>query len=211
MKQEQLSPKRRFERLSRLKGFHVDKHQIDPRGWSIASPVDGRAIGEVKDLFVDTERMAAAYVDVQLDTKLFDLSDDPRLLVPMHRVRRDGDHKRLIIDGLTREHVTELRLAREEHNRLFWDDWWGTEGTPGRQSQLQSSDTVRPAAVDPAPVPQSGRETIVTGPQTSMHIPVETEEVLPHREHTVTPERVVAREGDYEAGRPPRIVRDDLR
>jgi hypothetical protein len=50
----------RFERLSRLSGYTVDKNRADPRGWDIVNP-DHRSIGEVKDLIVDTATMKAVY------------------------------------------------------------------------------------------------------------------------------------------------------
>lgn len=43
----------RLERLSRLGGYKVDRRQRDPRGWTVVNP-DGRRIGEVADLVVDT-------------------------------------------------------------------------------------------------------------------------------------------------------------
>jgi len=113
----------RFERLSQIRDLTVASDQADPRGWKVLG-VEGHAVGEVKDLIVDMDRMRAAYLDVELDAKAFDLHRDPHVLVPMSRAHRDGDHRRLVVEGLTRERVAELRVAREAHMRDFWDRWW---------------------------------------------------------------------------------------
>jgi PRC-barrel domain len=123
MKHEHMSRTGRFERLSRMRDCTVARDQIDPRGWKVLN-VEGHTVGEVKDLIVDADRMTGAYLDVELDRKAFDLHDDPRVLVPMARAHRDCDHRRLIVEGLTRERVAELRFSREAHMREFWNRWW---------------------------------------------------------------------------------------
>jgi hypothetical protein len=137
MKHAQTRRLRRFEPLSRLGDYQVGPHQVDPRGWNVLSP-DGRTVGEVKDLVVDTERMRAHFLDVELDTAAFDLHDDPHVLVPVARARRDGAHRRLIVDGLTAERVAALVEAREHHIDTFWERWWS------------GADPVRTAAIDSA-------------------------------------------------------------
>jgi sporulation protein YlmC with PRC-barrel domain len=57
---------KRFERLSRLSDYTVDKHHADPRGWDVINST-GRSVGEVKDLIVDMSTMKATYLDVELD------------------------------------------------------------------------------------------------------------------------------------------------
>lgn len=114
----------RFERLSRLGHFDVEQGDVDPRGWSVITP-NGEALGEVKDLIIDTERMRGTYLDVELDTKQFDLRGDPHVHVPVERAHRDRNHRRLIVDGLGRDRVLDLVTAREAAATSFWDDWWG--------------------------------------------------------------------------------------
>jgi hypothetical protein len=123
MKHEHMSRSGRFERLSRLRDLTVARDHADPRGWKVLD-VERHAVGDVKDLIVDMDRMKAAYLDIELDAKAFDLHRDPHVLVPMSRAHRDGDQRRLIVEGLTRERVAELRIAREAHMRDFWDRWW---------------------------------------------------------------------------------------
>jgi hypothetical protein len=125
---------RHFEPLSRLGDYRVGPHQVDPRGWKMLSP-DGRTVGEVKDLIVDTGRMRARYLDVELDASAFDLHGDPHVLVPVEQARRDGNHHRLIADGLAAERVHELIEARDRHADAFWERWWSGD-----------AETTRPAA-----------------------------------------------------------------
>ena len=114
---------RRFERLGHLGDHRVAKGMVDPRGWKVADG-NGHVVGEVKDLIVDTDRMVAEFIDVELDTKLFALKGDPHILVPMTQAHRDGDARRLNVRALTRSRVGALLLARDERQMAFWRDWW---------------------------------------------------------------------------------------
>ncbi len=119
MKSDRDAPARRLERLSHLRDYDVGRKEPDPRGWTVVNRV-GQAVGEVKDLVVDTERMAATYLDVELDPKKFDLrDDDPHVLVPVERAHTDG--KRVVVDDISGHWVGELRAAREQRDRDFWD------------------------------------------------------------------------------------------
>ena len=115
---------KRFERLSRLSDYKVDKHQIDPRGWDIVN-AEHRSIGAVRDLVVDVETMRGAYLDVELDSKLFDLRGrDARILIPIERAERHGGRKHLMVHGLDSARVQELCAERERHVYGFWDEYW---------------------------------------------------------------------------------------
>ena len=119
-----ITPVRRFERLSRLRDFEVGRDDIDPRGWPVVN-AEHHALGEVRDLIVDTDQMRARYLDVALEPKAFHLRDGhARILVPMDRAHRIGDHKRLRIDGLTEENVAAMMAAREDDDVSFWHRWW---------------------------------------------------------------------------------------
>ena len=119
---------RRFERLAYLGDHTVAKGMIDPRGWKV---VDGHAqpVGEVRDLIVDTDRMVAAFIDIELDGRFFALRGDPRVLVPMLHADRDGKARRLIVPELTRSRVGALLLARDEYQLNFWKNWWHADAT----------------------------------------------------------------------------------
>lgn len=139
------APDRHFERLSRLRDCGVSRHEPDPRGWKVVNR-DGRAVGEVKDLIVDTDRMTATHFDVELNTKLFDLrNDDPHVLVPVEQAHRAG--RRIVVEDISRAWVNELRTERDLHQREFWERWW-SRSEPPRQDVA-----VNGAANEP-PLPQ---------------------------------------------------------
>lgn len=172
MKQQRMRPARRYERLSWLRDFKVDKHQVDPRGWHVVAQ-DGRTAGVVKDLIVDTERMTGAYLDVELDRKLFDLHEDPRVFIPMARAHRDGSHHRLIVDGLTRDRVANLYAARWEHDRRFWDTWWNADSNVAA--------TMAPTTAAAATPDELRRALDDVQPGESVRIPVIKEEIVVER------------------------------
>jgi photosynthetic reaction center H subunit len=59
--------------LKELKDFQVAKGDPDVRGWEVLSN-DGRRIGKVDDLLVDTAAMKVRYLDVDLDDDLRNLA-----------------------------------------------------------------------------------------------------------------------------------------
>lgn len=116
------TPMQRYQRLSRLGGYDVARNDPDPRGRTVVNR-DGRAVGKVRDLIVETDRMRATYLDVELDAKLFDLrDDDPHVLVPVDRAHVDG--RKLVVDDLDSTWVREMHAARDRHYQEFWDGWW---------------------------------------------------------------------------------------
>jgi sporulation protein YlmC with PRC-barrel domain len=183
---------RRLERLSRLDEFEVDRTEPDPRGWTVVNR-DGRGVGEVKDLIVDTERLRATYLDVELDSKLFDLrGDDPHVLVPVERAHRDG--KRLVVDDIGPDWVGRLREERQRYDREFWDRWWtGGDARPVDEGAPRIARRVAPGELD--------RAIEEVRPGESVRIPVVGEEIVIERRPVVRDEPlredvVVNRAGD---------------
>jgi hypothetical protein len=132
----------RFEPMSRLKGFTVEKGTPDVRGWEAADQ-EGRTIGKITDLLVDTDRMVASHLIVDLDLRALELNGDPRVLVPMANAHRDGDRRRLIVSGLTRSRVAALFAARAAHDMDFWESWWRDDSThPVEDPLVRSHDDV---------------------------------------------------------------------
>jgi len=168
------APVARYERLSRMRGFDVARNEADPRGWTVVKR-DRRKVGEVKDLIVDTDRMVATYLDVELDTKLFDLTgDDPHLLVPVDRAHTEGH--RLVINEISSSWVTELRAARDLHDREFWDRWWhSSEPESRRDGRLL--DQADPDALERAISQARSGETV--------RIPIVEEEIVVERRQVV--------------------------
>jgi hypothetical protein len=147
---------KQFERLSRLKDFKVDKHQLDPRGWDVVS-IDGRSIGEVKDLIVDTATMRGTYLDVELDAKLFSLREDPHILIPVDRAQRHGDKKHLHVPGLDSARVQEICVERERHRYEFWDGYWRNQVSA--DDLKRALDTARPG--EPVRIQAVNEEIVV--------------------------------------------------
>ena len=122
MRSDQDAHVHRLERLSHMRGYDVAPNEPDPRGWKVVNR-ERRRVGEVRDLVVDRERMVATYLDVELDTKRFDLAgDDPHVLVPVDRADREG--RTVIVEDIDTGWVNDLRRARESHHLDFWHGWW---------------------------------------------------------------------------------------
>ncbi|HWL72923.1 MAG TPA: PRC-barrel domain-containing protein [Burkholderiaceae bacterium] len=164
---------KRFERLSRLNGYGIDSHHKDPRGWDIVN-ADHRSIGEVKDLIVDTATMKGVYLDVELDSKLFDVGRDSHILIPVERAEREGKHKHLIVAGLDSVQMQELFVERERHHYAFWDAWWKRGSNPAAGSwsptisQQLSADDLKRALEN-------------VGPGEHVRIPIVNEEIIIER------------------------------
>jgi sporulation protein YlmC with PRC-barrel domain len=86
--------------LDELDDFRVSRDDPDPRGWEVVA-ADGRKIGEVDELLVDTGAMKVRYLDVDLDHGLVAGEHDRHVLVPIGYARLDRDHDRVIVDEIT--------------------------------------------------------------------------------------------------------------
>ena len=139
---------RRFERLAHLGRHTVAKGMLDPRGWKVIDG-HGQPVGAVKDLIVDTDRMVATFIDVELDATFFSLRADPRVLVPMHHADRDGEARRLVVPELTRSRVAALVQARDDSQLRFWNSWWQTEDRLDAHVEPASAPAPAPYATAP--------------------------------------------------------------
>ena len=83
--------------LGQLDDFRVAEGDPDGRGWEVLAS-DGRKIGEVDELLVDTAAMKVRYLDVDLDVDDVVLSGghDRHVLIPIGyaRLERDRDRAR---------------------------------------------------------------------------------------------------------------------
>lgn len=78
-------------RLHDLSGYKVADGDPDIRSWHVKT-ADGRKIGKVHDLIVDTRAMKVRYMDVELDRKELSLNDDRHVLIPIGGARLDDDN-----------------------------------------------------------------------------------------------------------------------
>ena len=156
-----------------MPGYAVERHEPDPRGWTVVNS-QGKKVGEVKDLIVDTNRMTARYLDVELDTKLFDWrGEDPHVLVPVEHAHIDGKH--LLVPDITQAWVADLRAQRNAHVHEFWDRWWlRVERRPGAAGLATRVSRV---------VQHEELQRVIDGvqPGESVRIPVVNEEIVVQR------------------------------
>jgi sporulation protein YlmC with PRC-barrel domain len=71
----------------------------DFRGWKVTLP-DGRRVGKVSDLIVDTDQMVVKYLEVKVDRDVMGADDDTYRLVPIAAARLDDDDEAVVIDRL---------------------------------------------------------------------------------------------------------------
>ena len=182
MARHQQAPLRRFERMSRLKDYTVEKGLTDPRGWKVVDGA-GQEIGQVKDLMIDTDRMAATYLQVELDSKSF-AHEDPIILVPIARAERDGSQHRLVVRDLSRSRITALFDARAAHEVSFWERWWRDPASEeGLLGEVRDERSTRPDSRVIDPIEAGVSRDVTPAPAPSR----------------VEPERIAAR--DIEQGR----------
>ncbi|HEX5110418.1 MAG TPA: PRC-barrel domain-containing protein [Vicinamibacterales bacterium] len=146
---------RRFQPISRLKGYTVDDKVSDPRGWDAVDGA-GRTIGEVKDLLVDTDRLAS-YLVVDVDLRALELDGDPRVLVPMNHAHRDGDRKRIVVPGLTRSRIAALLLERADAETEFWDRWWRGSDAAAEEVPTRAAEPVDASELHTFPIERPRR------------------------------------------------------
>jgi uncharacterized protein (TIGR02271 family) len=93
--------------LDNLPDFHVASGDPDVRGWEVCGS-DGKKIGEVDQLLIDTEAMKVRYLDVDVDDSLLAGSNDRHVLIPIGYARLDIDDDRIIVDQLQSSQVSTL-------------------------------------------------------------------------------------------------------
>lgn len=102
--------------------FEVAEGDPDVRGWGVWGK-DGRRVGEVEELIVDTAARRVRYLDIELDDKLTGMSNR-RVLVPIGAAQLEPDHSEVRLqyesddivrlpvytaEGLTRDYEEDLR------------------------------------------------------------------------------------------------------
>ncbi|HSJ23577.1 MAG TPA: DUF2382 domain-containing protein [Longimicrobiales bacterium] len=100
--------------LSDLDDFTVADEDPDVRGWDVIS-ADGRRIGEVEDLIVDTGAMKVRYLDVEVD-KDFRADKDHRILIPVGQAQLHEKEDHVHVNALS---STDVRSVPRYSGR--WD------------------------------------------------------------------------------------------
>jgi sporulation protein YlmC with PRC-barrel domain len=68
--------------LSTLTGYMVEDPAPDIRGWTVKLR-DGRTVGKVDDLVVDTDRLVVKYLEMKVSREFRRVDEDEWMLVPM--------------------------------------------------------------------------------------------------------------------------------
>jgi hypothetical protein len=85
--------------LGQLDDFKVADGEPDVRGWEVLAS-DGRKIGEVDELLVDTAAMKVRYLDVDVDDAMVAGGTDRHVLIPIGYARLDEDRDSVMVDAL---------------------------------------------------------------------------------------------------------------
>lgn len=99
----------RLAKLDDLDGYRIPKGEPNPKGWAVVT-ADGRRVGEVDGLIVDTSAMEVRYLDCDLDREKlgFDADRERHVLIPMSRTHLDTDGEQVHVDGLTVDRIRDL-------------------------------------------------------------------------------------------------------
>jgi uncharacterized protein (TIGR02271 family) len=90
--------------LGQLDDFKVAEGDPDVRGWQVVAS-DGRKIGEVDELLIDTNAMKVRYLDVEVENGLM-AEPDRHVLVPIGYARLDRGSDQVMVDNIA---STDLR------------------------------------------------------------------------------------------------------
>lgn len=90
--------------LGQLDDLKVAEGDPDVRGWQVVAS-DGRTIGEVDELLIDTNAMKVRYLDVEVENGLM-AEPDRHVLVPIGYARLDRSADRVMVDNIA---STDLR------------------------------------------------------------------------------------------------------
>lgn len=88
--------------LSDLKDFMIADPEPDIRGWEVVLR-DGRKVGKVDDVIVDTSRMVVKYIEAKVDHHVLGTDEDQWVLIPIGAARLHEEHDEVVIDRLPTE------------------------------------------------------------------------------------------------------------
>jgi sporulation protein YlmC with PRC-barrel domain len=95
--------------LDQLDDYEVAEGDPDVRGWEVIAS-DGRRIGEVDELLIDTQAMKVRYLDVDLsnDVLVGAGTEDRHVLIPIGYARLEADDSRVRIENLASDQISSL-------------------------------------------------------------------------------------------------------
>src|SRR5690606_21310742 len=105
--------------LDELSDYRVADGDPDVRGWEVLAS-DGRRIGEVDNLLIDTAAMKVRYLDVDLDDEVVgDADEDRHILIPIGYAQLREDDDQILVSSLNSTDIgglpayTHAPLTRE--------------------------------------------------------------------------------------------------
>jgi photosynthetic reaction center H subunit len=101
-----------------LDDFELPKDVPDPRGWQVRS-TDGKKVGKVEDLLLDTAEQRIRYVEIALDKDFAKDVGRDYVLVPIGQARVDDDNDAVVIDLSSTELAGAPRYDRERVSREY--------------------------------------------------------------------------------------------
>jgi uncharacterized protein (TIGR02271 family) len=124
----------RIAPLSELDDYEVADNDPDVRGWDVIS-ADGRKVGEVEDLVVDTGAMKVRYLDVEVD-KEYRADDNRRILIPVGHARLHEKEDHVHINQLSSQDLRTYPAHTGRIDRSYEDTVHSRfGGTAGRSSE----------------------------------------------------------------------------
>ena len=130
--------------LDQLDDFEVAEGDPDIRGWKVLAS-DGRPIGEVDNLLVDTGAMKVRYLDIDLEDEVAG-GEDRHILVPIGYARLDESDDHVFVDSLTSTELGSMPiydhgpLTREYEKDLRGRFDHTVRGTSGTGSDFYAAD-----------------------------------------------------------------------
>jgi sporulation protein YlmC with PRC-barrel domain len=100
--------------FSEMRGFTLPENLPDIRGWKVTLP-DGRRVGKVDDLIVDTDELVVKYLELKVDGDVLGTGEDTWVLVPIGAARLDDDDEVVIVDRLPAGGLTSAPRQYEGH------------------------------------------------------------------------------------------------
>jgi photosynthetic reaction center H subunit len=116
--------------LDELDDFEVADKSPDVRGWDVVAS-DGRRVGEVEELLVDTTAMKVRYLDVELDKEIRGSDRERHVLIPVGHARLDDDDDRVLVDRVSSDQLRTLPPYTGRIDRNYEDSLRSHFGTAG--------------------------------------------------------------------------------
>ena len=100
--------------LSSLPDFRIARHDPDPRGWTVLA-ADGRKIGSIDELIVDTRAMKVRYLVCRVNEEALGLDRQHRhILIPVGYARLDEDNHNVLLDTIPSSAIAEMPVYSGE-------------------------------------------------------------------------------------------------